>query len=144
MKTINPYLIFNGNTTEAFTFYQSVFGGEPKFIKFKDMPGTGNMTEDDQNKIAHVSLPIDGDDQILMASDATANREVEISDNGNFYITLEPENTDEAKKIYDKLSENGRVIMPLDATDWAEKFAMFADKFGVQWMISYTGNAERK
>lgn len=142
MKTINPYLIFNGNANEAFTFYQSVFGSEPKIIKFKDMPGSDNIAEDDQNKIAHVSLPIDGDSQILMASDATKESEVEISDNGNFYITLEPENADEAERVFSKLSENGRVIMPLDSTDWAEKFAMFADKFGVQWMISYTGNVK--
>lgn len=26
MKTANPYLNFNGNTEEAFTFYKSVFG----------------------------------------------------------------------------------------------------------------------
>jgi len=28
MATINPYINFNGNAEEAFTFYKSVFGGE--------------------------------------------------------------------------------------------------------------------
>lgn len=28
MKSINPYLNFNGNTEEAFNFYKSVFDGE--------------------------------------------------------------------------------------------------------------------
>lgn len=28
MKAVNPYLNFPGNTEEAFTFYQTVFGGE--------------------------------------------------------------------------------------------------------------------
>ncbi len=28
MALINPYIHFNGNAEEAFTFYKSVFGGE--------------------------------------------------------------------------------------------------------------------
>ena len=28
MALINPYIHFNGNAKEAFTFYKSVFGGE--------------------------------------------------------------------------------------------------------------------
>lgn len=55
----------------------------------------------------------------------------------NFYIQLETESAEEAERIYSKLSEGGKVFMPLDETDWAEKFAMFADKFSVQWMINY-------
>jgi PhnB protein len=34
MKTINPYLIFNGNAEEAFTFYQSVFGGKLEKVQW--------------------------------------------------------------------------------------------------------------
>jgi len=38
MATINPYINFNGNTEEAFTFYKSVFGGEfAKITRFKDL-----------------------------------------------------------------------------------------------------------
>ena len=28
MKSVNPYLNFDGNTLEAFQFYKSVFGGD--------------------------------------------------------------------------------------------------------------------
>jgi PhnB protein len=137
MKTINPYLIFNGNAEEAFEFYQSVFGGELEKVRFNEMPGTSEMPEQDQNKLAHVSLEIAGKDQILMASDAGTGHEANIQKNGNYYLSLEPESAEEAEKIYSKLSEGGKVFMPLDETDWAEKFAMFADKFGIQWMINY-------
>ena len=38
MATINPYIHFNGNAEEAFTFYRSVFGGEFKTImRYKDI-----------------------------------------------------------------------------------------------------------
>jgi len=40
MVTINPWVNFNGNAEEAFTFYKSVFGGEfKKVIRFKDLAG---------------------------------------------------------------------------------------------------------
>jgi PhnB protein len=30
--------------------------------------------------------------------------------------------------------------MPLQRTEWAEKYGMCTDRFGIQWMVSYTGN----
>ena len=40
MAIINPYINFNGNAEEAFTFYKSVFGGEfARIVRFKEMPG---------------------------------------------------------------------------------------------------------
>ena len=38
MKAINPWINFNGNAEEAFTFYKSVFSGEfTKIVRFKDI-----------------------------------------------------------------------------------------------------------
>ena len=43
MAQINPYIHFNGNTEEAFTFYKSVFGGDFAMIsRFKDMAIPGH------------------------------------------------------------------------------------------------------
>ena len=40
MAVINPYIHFNGNAEEAFTFYKSVFGGEfAKVMRYKDLAG---------------------------------------------------------------------------------------------------------
>lgn len=51
MVKINPYLNFNGNTEEAFSFYKSVFGGEFLAIqRFKDAPGCEGMKPADQEK----------------------------------------------------------------------------------------------
>lgn len=61
MATVNVYLTFNGNCEEAFNFYKSVFGGEFPYIgRFKDMPPQEGpaMSEEDGNKIMHVTLPI--------------------------------------------------------------------------------------
>ena len=60
MALINPYINFNGNAEEAFTFYKSVFGGEfAKIMRFKDLSGPGfTVAENEANKIMYIALPI--------------------------------------------------------------------------------------
>jgi PhnB protein len=61
----------------------------------------------------------------------------------NFYITLvEPETAEEAKQVFGSLAEGGGVEMPLGPTPWAELHGMCRDRFGVQWMVDHTGNAD--
>lgn len=142
MKRVNPYINFNDNTEEAFTFYQSVFGGELRIVRFKDLNEDDmGVTGDDRNKIAHIALPL-SDGTLLMGDDGSAVFGQPFPENSNFSINLEAESADETKKLFNALSEGGEQKMPLQQTEWAEKFGMCTDKFGVTWMLSYTGNVE--
>src|SRR5206468_7535523 len=69
MATINPYINFNGNAEEAFTFYKSVFGGEfGQITRFKDIATAEfPVGEDDANKIMRVTLSIGKN--LLIAND---------------------------------------------------------------------------
>ena len=60
MRTINPWINFNGNAEEAFTFYKSVFGGEfTKLVRFKDLSSAEfPVPEDEDNKIMTIALPM--------------------------------------------------------------------------------------
>lgn len=139
MATLNPYLNFNGNTEEAFNFYKSIFGGE--FIggvsRFKDTPEGTKLSAADGEKVMHVALPI-GKENILMATDAMESMGQKLTVGNNFYLSLEAESKEEADKLYGKLSLGGKIEMPLQDAFWGAYFGMFADKFGVQWMINYT------
>lgn len=142
MASINPYLIFNGNCEEAFLFYQSVFGGEFPYVgKFKDMPaGDGNPTlsEEDANKIMHISLPI-GKDSVLMGSDSNA-ASGEVVFGGNISISINTESKEEADKLFNGLSAGGNPFMPMNQTFWGAYFGMFVDKFGINWMVNFDEN----
>jgi len=143
MKTANPYLNFNGNTEEAFTFYRSVLGGEfVAVVRFKDF-GENSMgvPENELDKIAHIALPL-GKDNMLMGTDVLASQGQSLTFGNNFYITLEPESEEEAENLFNTLSAGGRIEMPLQKTEWAEKYGMCVDKFGVQWMVNYTGSVQ--
>lgn len=139
MASINPYLIFNGNCEEAFLFYQSVFGGEFPYVgKFSDMPaGDTNPTlsEEDANKIMHISLPI-GKDSVLMGSDSnSASGEVVFG--GNISISINTESKEEADRLFNGLSAGGNPFMPMNKTFWGAYFGMFVDKFGINWMVNF-------
>ena len=73
MAHINPYIHFNGNAEEAFTFYKSVFGGEfTNVTRFKDMQMAEHpIPENEANNIMHIALPI-GNSSVLMGSDTPA------------------------------------------------------------------------
>lgn len=138
MKNVEPYLIFNGNCEEAFTFYQSVFE-----VKIAAMMRYNQMPEDDQrndtpdeegNRIVHVLLPVSSQ-VYLMGSDAPSSMKMTQGDNVS--LTLNVESEAEARQIFDRLSEGGKVTMPLDKTFWADLYAMITDKFGIHWMINF-------
>lgn len=41
--------------------------------------------------------------------------------------------------MFNGLSAGGSVQMALAKTFWAERFAMFEDRFGIAWMVNYEG-----
>ena len=138
MVTINPYLNFAGNTEEAFNFYKTVFGGEFQMVsRFKDTPEAGKMSEDDKNKLMHISFPI-GNRNILMGTDALESQGWKLTFGNNFSLSVETESKAEADKIFKGLSAGGKVTMSQADTFWGSYFGMVNDKFGIQWMVGYT------
>jgi PhnB protein len=137
MATINPYLNYRGNAEEAFKFYKSVFGGEFSSVqRFKDTPEADKVSAADRDKIMHIALPI-GKGVTLMASDTLDSMGQKLSVGNNFYLSITVESRAEAERVFNGLSKGGKVEMPLQKTFWGDYFGMFADKFGVQWMVSF-------
>jgi PhnB protein len=142
MAAINPYLTFDGTCEAAFTFYKSVFGGEFPFVgRFNEMPPMEGQTipEEEGNKIMHISLPI-SKETTLMGSDSSAAFGHNHVAGNNFSISINAESEEEATKLFNGLSADGQVTMPLDKTFWGAYFGMFTDKFGIQWMVNYDYN----
>ena len=42
---------------------------------------------------------------------------------------------DELENIFAKLSENGKILMPLDNYGFSQKFGFVEDRFGVSWQL---------
>ena len=136
MRAINPWINFNGNAEEAFTFYKSVFGGEfARIVRFKDISTPENpIAENEANKIMHIALPIGNN--ILMGNDVPSFMG-QVNENENrSKIAVIAESREEAGKLFSGLSVGGNVEVPNDSPSGAY-FAMFRDKFGIEWMINF-------
>lgn len=138
MATVNTYLTFNGNCEEAFNFYKSVFGGDFAYIgRFGEMPeGDGySVPEADKNKIMHVGLPIGN--TILMGSDTGGDWAAKLIEGNNFSVSVNTESKEEADRIFNGLTAEGQITMPMENTFWGAYFGMLTDKFGIQWMVNF-------
>ena len=143
MARTNTYLNFPRNTEEAFNFYKSVFGGEFSgngIARFKDIPamnGAPPISENDKNLIMHIELPIVGG-HVLMGTDAPETMGFKVNFGNNVHISLEPDNRAETQKLFNALSQGGKITMELQNMFWGAFFGSVTDKFGVQWMFNCT------
>lgn len=137
MAQINPHINFNGNAEEAFNFYKSVFGGEfTKIIRFKDISSEEfPIPENEANKLMHIGLSIG--QNFLFANDILEIMG-QVNENENrSKISIIAESKDEAYHLFNGLSAGGQIEMPLDENPDGTYFAMFRDKFGIEWMVKF-------
>ena len=137
MPTINPWINFNGNAEEAFTFYRSVFGGEfTKVIRLKDLASAEfPVAKEDADKLLRIALPIGTN--ILIANDVPESMG-RVSENENrSKISISAESKAEADRLFNGLSAGGTVEMPIGDGPWGTYFAMFRDKFGIEWTVEF-------
>ncbi|MFZ4725327.1 MAG: VOC family protein [Paludibacter sp.] len=138
MAQINPYIHFNGNAEEAFTFYKSVFGGDFTMVmRFKDLNiPESPMTESESNKIMHIALPI-GKHDALMGSDTPSAMGEHNENETRSKISISAESKEEADKLFSGLSADGQIEMPIADSPWGSYFGMFRDKYGIEWIVDF-------
>ena len=137
MATINPYINFNGNAEEAFTFYKSVFGGEfEKIIRLKGLSGPEfPVAENEANKIMHIALPIGKN--VLMANDVPESMGRVNEKENRSKISISAESKEEADKLFNGLSAGGTIEFPIEDSPWGSSLGMFRDKYGIEWTVDF-------
>lgn len=138
MRTINPWINFNGNAEEAFTFYRSVFGSEfTKITRFKDLTSNEFLIPDNElNKIMHIALPI-GKHNVLIANDVPEFIGRVNENENRSKISISAESREEADKLFNGLSAGGNVEGPIRDSPWGTYAGMFRDKYGIEWIVEF-------
>ncbi|HET6252945.1 MAG TPA: VOC family protein [Puia sp.] len=141
MRTINPWINFNGNAEEAFTFYKSVFGGEfAKVVRFKDISSAEfPLADNEANKIMHIALPIGGN-HVIIANDVPEFMGRVNENENRSKIAVNVESREEADKIFNGLSAGGNVEGPIGDSPWGTYAGMFRDKYGIEWIVEFDPN----
>lgn len=141
MAIINPHINFNGNAEEAFNFYKAAFGGDfERIVRFKEIASAENpISESEANKIMHIALPIG--QNVLMGNDVPEILGKVNERENRSKIAITAASREEADILYNSLSVGGEIEMPIADSPWGSYFAMFRDKFGIEWMIDFSTNS---
>lgn len=138
MARVSTYLNFAGSTEEAFLFYEKAFGSKLGPIKrYSDIPTHPDqppLDVTDRNRVMHVELPILAG-HVLMGTDVPSAAG-ELTRGDHVYINLEPDTRVETERLYNALSDGGKIETPLQEMFWGGYFGCVWDKFGIQWMFN--------
>jgi PhnB protein len=87
----------------------------------------------------HISLKIGGNE--LMANDVPEILGKTNENENRSKISVIAESKEEAFHIFTGLSVGGQVEMPMEDSPWGTYFAMFRDKYGIEWMVTFDPTA---
>lgn len=133
-----PYLVMNGNANEAIDFYEKALGAQVLFKQsFGEMPQNPEfpLPEEAKNRVGHASVKI-GESE-LMFSDTFPGQPHSSGNQVTICISLN--DADKSKQIFDALSQDGRVTMPLQETFFSPAYGSVTDKFGISFQIFTEG-----
>ena len=130
------YLFFNGTCLEAMTHYAETLGGEVVYVfRNGDAPDAESRMPGGDDLVMNMMVTLGS--ARVMASDSPDSM---YSKPQGFRVSIAPSSLAEFERVYDTLAKDARSVeMPPGETFWAERFAMFTDRFGTPWMLNYEG-----
>ncbi|WP_456288672.1 VOC family protein [Paenibacillus sp. AK002] len=133
MKSVTPFLMFQGNAEEAMNHYISIIE-DSEIISIArygpNQPGA-------EGSVMHAAFSLKG--QTFMCIDSNVKHEFTFTPSFSIYLTCESEA--EIEKVYGALIDGGGAMMPLDNYGFSQKFGWIADKFGVSWQLNLPSEA---
>jgi PhnB protein len=134
VKTINPYLFFNGNASDAVAFYQKAIDATVvRIARYSDTPG-GNLPPEHADKVMHAHLETGGG--TLLLSDGVMGPPNTHGD--GVCVCLQYDGRGDVDRHFAALAEGGTVLEPLQDTFWGARFGLLKDTFGIHWMFNAT------
>lgn len=119
---IFPCFWFDGTGNDAAQFYTSVFPNAKITV----------------NTPVVINMEFNGQKIMLL------NAGPQFQLNPSISVMVMCETADEVENYYKKLSENAKVLMPLDTYPFSEKYAWVQDQFGINWQLYKGEKSEQK
>jgi PhnB protein len=85
----------------------------------------------------HIALPISRE-TILMGADIVESRERENIAVKVFSLYISTDSKEEADKLFNSLSHEGEIELPISEQFWGSYYGICRDKFGINWKISFS------
>ena len=131
------YLNFNDDCLEAMTHYANTLGGKITGVfKNADAPNPESRMPGGDDLVMNMAMKLGN--CLVMASDTPGDWYTRPA---GFSVSVSPKSIAEFDRVYAALSKDAeRVTMAPAETFWAERFAMFTDRFGTPWMVMFAGS----
>jgi len=127
-QKIKTFLMFEGNAEQAMNFYVSLF--KDATITYVTRYGAGEMGAEGSVKQATFCLA----GQLFMCIDSPVKHDFGFTPATSLFVDCGSEA--EIDELFARLSEGGKVMMPLDKYPFSKRFGWLADRFGVSWQLS--------
>ncbi|WP_343485708.1 VOC family protein [Allomuricauda sp. d1] len=126
---IATFLTFQKEDAEqAMNFYVGLFdNSEIVTLKRWGKEGPGK-----EGTIMHATFNLNG--KLFMCSDSPPIHDWDFTPAVSNYVKCADER--ELEQLFTKLSENGKVMMPLGNYGFSQKFGFVEDRFGVSWQLN--------
>lgn len=131
-QKITTFLMFSGQAEEAMNHYISIFD-QSEIISIERY---GANEDGAEGTVKHAAFSLNG--QMFMCIDSSVKHDFTFTPAISLYVTCDSE--DEIVRFFEKLSQDGTVLMPLAAYPFSEKFGWVQDKFGVSWQLNLAKN----
>jgi len=135
MPKIVPHLWFDKGAREAAEFYVSAFGGDSKVTSVR------TLTDTPSGEVETVSFRLRGFEFAAIGAGPLFKINPSISFFVNFDPSRDPAARERIDKLWERLSEGGAPLMPLDTYPFSERYGWIQDRFGVTWQLILTDPA---
>jgi len=127
-QKICTFLMFSGKAEDAMNFYTSLFDRS----EIINITRYGANEAGKEGTVFHATFSLNG--QEFMCIDSSVEHGFTFTPAISLYVRCDTQA--EIDKLFDKLSQDGKVLMPLSAYPFIERFAWVEDKYGVSWQLS--------
>ena len=131
-QKITTFLMFEGKAEEAMNYYVSVFDR----AEILSVHRYGTNEAGAEGSVVHATFALCG--QVFMCLDSNVKHDFTFTPSMSLYVTCATE--EEIDRLFEKLSQGGKVAMPLAAYPFSDKFAWVEDKYGVSWQLNLERN----
>ena len=132
MQKITPFFMFTGRAEEAINFYTSIFEKSEIVNIIRYGPNQAGA----EGTVMHATFTLNG--QEFMCIDSNIEHGFTFTPALSLYVNCATEA--ELETLFEKLSSDGQVLMPLDSYPFSAKYAWISDKFGVSWQLNLSEN----
>lgn len=127
-QKVRSCLMFSHKAEQAVKFYTSVF----RESEIKDIIYFDDNVSLGERKVMHGIFVLKG--QEIMFMDSTVDHDFTFTPSLSLFVNCE--NEEEIDRIFQELSNHGKILIPLESYDYSRKYGWVEDEYGVTWQLN--------